>query len=299
MQFTVKDITARLAGMQRGLLLSPPPGHFYSPIVDKADMRRRADQLFGPPPRTLPGLNLNEAGQLALLTEFESFYADIPFQNTKQPHHRYYYNNNFYCQADGIFLYSIIRHFSPRRIIEVGSGFSSACMLDTLDALNRPDVSLTFIEPYPDRLKANLRPADLDRCTIIESGVQAVDAALFQTLQANDILFIDSTHVSKTGSDVNRLFLDVLPTLAPGVLVHVHDIFYPFEYPREWVINSKGFGWNEAYLLRAFLTNNPTYEIIAFNTYLETFHTDRFAQHMPACLENRGGSIWLRKVPER
>jgi predicted O-methyltransferase YrrM len=258
-------------------------------------MRRRADQLFAPPARTLPGIELNESEQVALLAEFEKFYADIPFKNTKQPGFRYYYDNGFYCQSDGIFLHSIIRKFQPKRIIEIGSGFSSACMLDTLDFLGRTDVSVTFIEPYPERLKANMQPADFKRCTIIESGVQAVDAAIFSTLQANDILFVDSTHVSKTGSDVNRIIFEILPSLPSGVLIHFHDIFYPFEYPRDWVLNSKGFGWNEAYLLRAFLSHNPDFEIIAFNTFLEEFHTARFAANMPACLENRGGSIWLRR----
>lgn len=295
MALTLKSIGERLAGMQRGLLLSPPPGHFYSPIVDRDEMSRRSDQFFAPPGRTLPGIDLNEAGQLALLSEFEAFYAEIPFKDTKQPGHRYYYKNNFYCQSDGIFLYSMIRRFQPKRIIEIGSGFSSACMLDTLDSLGRTDVSLTFIEPYPDRLKANMQPADFERCTIIESGVQDVDTSLFSTLQANDILFVDSTHVSKTGSDVNRIVLDILPNLASGVVVHFHDIFYPFEYPREWVLSKKGFGWNEAYILRAFLSNNPDFSIIAFNTFLQTFHLSRFAAHMPVCLENSGGSIWIRR----
>ncbi len=295
MQLTLKNIGERLAGMQRGLLLSPPPGHFYSPIVDKADMLRRADQLFAPPARTLPGIDLNESGQLALLGEFEQFYTDIPFSRTKQPGFRYYYGNIFYGESDGIFLHSMIRKFQPKRIIEIGSGFSSACMLDTLDFLGRTDVSVTFIEPYPERLKANMQPVDFKRCTIIESGVQDVDATVFSTLQANDILFVDSTHVSKTGSDVNRVIFEILPSLPSGVLIHFHDIFYPFEYPRDWVLNSKGFGWNEAYILRAFLSHNPDFEIIAFNTFLQTFHAARFAANMPACLENTGGSIWLRR----
>ena len=295
MDLTLKNIGERLVGMQRGLLLSPFPGHFYSPIVDKADMRRRADQLFAPPGRTLPGIDLNETEQLALLGEFETFYADIPFKKSKQPGHRYYYQNNFYGQSDSIFLYSIIRKFQPKRIVEIGSGFSSACMLDTLDSLGRTDVSLTFIEPYPDRLKANMQPTDFKRCTIIESGVQAVDAGVFSSLQANDILFVDSTHVSKTGSDVNRIIFEILPGQPSGVLIHFHDIFYPFEYPRDWVLNSKGFGWNEAYILRAFLSHNPDFEIVAFNTFLQEFHASRFAENMPACLENTGGSIWIRR----
>lgn len=295
MELTLKKIGQRLMGMQRGLMLNPPPGHYYSPIVDVGDMRRRANELFAPPPRTLPGIDLNETGQLDLLAEFERYYPDLPFSHTKQPNRRYYYQNGFYCQADGVFLYSIIRHFRPTRIVEIGAGFSSACMLDTLDGLDRTDTTLTFIEPYPDRLLSIMRPSDHQRCTLIRSGVQEVDSIVFAELDANDILFVDSTHVSKTGSDVNRIFFELLPRLRPGTLVHIHDIFYPFEYPCEWVTHRSGFGWNEAYLLRAFLMNNPAFEIIAFNTFLETFHTDRFAANMPVCLENRGGSIWLRR----
>jgi hypothetical protein len=116
---------------------------------------------------------------------------------------------------------------------------------------------------------------------------------LFTALQSGDVLFIDSTHVSKTGSDVNHLLFEVLPSLASGVYVHFHDIFYPFEYPREWVFN--GCSWNECYALRAFLQHNHAFTIEYMNTYLQHFHRDRFAQRMARCLKNTGGSLWLRK----
>jgi hypothetical protein len=128
---------------------------------------------------------------------------------------------------------------------------------------------------------------------IVPEPIQNVDLAMFEELAANDILFVDSTHVSKTGSDVNRIFFEILPALASGVYIHFHDIFYPFEYPMDWVY--EGRAWNEAYMLRTFLQYNQAFEIVCFNTFLERFFRDFFVEHMPLCLKNTGGSIWLRK----
>ena len=111
------------------------------------------------------------------------------------------------------------------------------------------------------------------------------------------ILFVDSTHVAKVGSDVNHLFSEVLPILKPGVLVHIHDIFYPFEYPKSWIY--EGRNWSEVYLLRAFLQFNECFKIVLFNTFLEHFHRDFFLRNMPLCLKNEGGSIWLKRTNQR
>src|SRR5262245_14328155 len=155
-------------------------------------------------------------------------------------------------------------------------------------------IACTFVDPYPQFLRWLLRDDDLGRIEILDRGLQGITLDLFRTLESNDILFIDSTHVAKVGSDVNYIFAEILPTLRPGVYVHFHDIFYPFEYPKEWIYD--GHAWNEAYLLRAFLTFNRAYEIVLFNTFLEHFHRDRFLRKMPLCLENEGGSIWLRRI---
>jgi hypothetical protein len=115
----------------------------------------------------------------------------------------------------------------------------------------------------------------------------------FDVLMESDVLFVDSSHVVKVGSDVLDLFFRILPRLKSGVYIHFHDIFHPFEYPKEWIINGKA--WNEAYLLRAFLQYNDSFEIVFFNTFLEFFHPGRFHRDMPLCMKNPGGSIWLRK----
>jgi predicted O-methyltransferase YrrM len=272
-----------------------PPGHYHSSIVNVEEIRNRERDIFSITTKEIEGIDLNEDAQLKLLNELAQNYSSIPFSNSKQEHLRYYYDNGFYCQSDGIFLHLILRHFRPKSIIEVGSGFSSSVMLDTNELFFDNSIQLTFIEPYPQRLYSLFKETDKQNHKTIVSNLQNVNLEIFEKLNENDILFIDSTHVSKTDSDVNRVLFDILPRLKKGVLIHFHDIFYPFEYPKEWVMGWKGFGWNEDYVLRAFLMYNNKYKIIMFNTFLEHFHNDWFKKNMPVCLENTGGSIWLQK----
>src|SRR5262249_53737535 len=149
-------------------------------------------------------------------------------------------------------------------------------------------------EPYPQRLRELMQESDRERVEILELKVQDVPLTFFDRLQAGDFLFIDSTHVVKVGGDVNYLYFEVLPRLRPGVHVHIHDIFFPFEYPRVWV--EEGRIWSEAYLLRAFLLHNEAFEVQFFNTFLERRHRALFERHFPLFLRNPGGSIWLRRV---
>jgi predicted O-methyltransferase YrrM len=272
------------------------PGHYHSPIISVEEIKQREEEIFGTGSKEIAGIDLNEEKQVELLKEIAGNYQSIPFSDEKQQHLRYYYNNGFYCQSDGIFLNLLIRHFKPRRIIEVGSGFSSALMLDTNELFFDNSIHLTFIEPYPERLYSLFKPADKERHQTIVSNLQDVNPDVFDQLGENDILFIDSTHVSKTDSDVNTVLFRILPRLKKGVLIHVHDIFFPFEYPKSWVLGWNGFGWNEDYILKAFLMYNPHYSIVVFNTFLEQFYKEWFRENMPDCLKNEGGSIWLRKL---
>jgi hypothetical protein len=111
--------------------------------------------------------------------------------------------------------------------------------------------------------------------------------------RSNDVLFIDSSHVTKIGSDVNYLFFEILPRLRPGVLVHIHDVMWPFNYPLEWII--EGRSWNKAYIVRAFLQYNEAFDILLFNSYLGHTYRKMLTEQMPKFLENTGGSIWLGK----
>lgn len=270
-----------------------PPGHFSSPVPSIDEVRAQSGRLFGTFPRELPGIELNEPRQLELLSAFEAYYRELPFDAQAKPGLRYYYDNPGYSYSDGIFLYCMLRHLEPQRVIEIGSGNSSCLMLDVNELHFGGKLECTFIEPYPERFLALLHEGDRETFELVPRTLQEVPLSTFTALRAGDVLFIDSTHVSKTGSDVNYLVFDILPGLAPGVHVHFHDIFYPFEYPSEWVYEGKA--WNEAYLLRSFLSYNSAFEIVMFNTFLERFHEQRFAERMPLCLANRGGSIWLRR----
>lgn len=272
-----------------------PPGHFYSPIPAFDDIGRDAARLFpDPPPGTIPGIDLREDTQMTLLESFGAAYAEMPFTPEQQPGLRYRFENGAFSYSDGIFLYFMLRHCRPRRVIEVGSGHSSCVILDTNERFLGNTAETVFIEPYPDLLHSLLQPGDADRITLLPQRLQDVPLDLFRTLAENDILFIDSTHVGKIGSDVLYVFNEILPALRPGVVVHFHDIFYPFEYPRYWF--DQGRAWNEAYLLRSFLQYNEAFRIELWNHFLLSFHHDFFARAMPLCPPNPGASLWLRRM---
>lgn len=271
-----------------------PPGHFYSPIPNADEVRARAARIFDRD-RDVPGVDLRRDAQLALLREFAAFYAEMPFTARPTPANRYWFENEMYSYGDALVFYSMLRAVRPPRVIEVGSGFSSAVLLDTNDLFLGGATQVTLIEPFPgDRLDALLRGSDRERVRVMPTAVQDVDPAVFDVLRSGDILFIDSTHVCKTGSDVNFLYFEILPRLAPGVVVHVHDIAFPFEYPEDWVYGGRA--WNEAYLLRAFLCGNASYEIAYWNHMIALHHRAELERALPLALNNPGGSIWLRKI---
>jgi len=155
-------------------------------------------------------------------------------------------------------------------------------------------INCIFIEPYPARLESLLKKKDREYVTIHQKKLQEVPIEVFKGLNENDILFIDSTHVAKFNSDVNYIFHEILPILAQGVYIHFHDVFYPFEYPQEWLL--EGRAWNEQYMLRAFLEYNNNFKIVLFNTYLESMYESKIKNRFPLLYKNTGGSIWLRKL---
>ncbi len=271
-----------------------PPGHFYSPVPCLDDIRNDEDRIFGEAPRRLAGIEINDEAQLRLLREFVAYYGEMNFQADKQDGLRYYYKNPAYSYSDGILLHCMIRHFAPNRIIEIGSGHSSCMTLDTNDLHFDGSIETTFIEPYPELLLSLISESDRDRVRIIPKRLQEVKLEEFDALESGDFLFIDSTHVSKIDSDVNRILFDILPRLANGVYIHFHDIFYPFEYPKRWIL--AGRAWTENYILRAFLQFNDSFEVVLMNSYMDHFHEDFFREHLPLCLQNTGGHIWLRKL---
>ena len=213
------------------------PGHFYSPIPSREEVsevvtRIRAEQT-GRSER--PGIRLNGEQQRDLLKTFETFYKDLPFQEEQSDRCRYYFRQSSYPYPDAIFLYSFLRHVKPKQIIEVGSGFSSAVILDTVDRFFPQPPRVTFIEPYPVTLTRLLRPEDTRKVTLIKERVQTTPLELFESLNSGDLLFIDSSHIVKCGSDVSFLILRCFP----GCQLASTSIFttYPVvRVPEEWLL---------------------------------------------------------------
>jgi predicted O-methyltransferase YrrM len=278
------------------------PGHtigsYYSPIVDPTSVTDYLDQVSLCPAamaaNSFPGIEINQEGMIAFWHRNSDWIRKTSFEDFANAKHRYHYQS-MYPHGDAVVLRAMIGAHRPQRVIEVGSGYSSACVLDSADEAQLQDFQLTCIEPYPARLQQLLRPSDRDKVQLISSNVQEVPLDRFRELQAGDILLIDSTHVLKTGSDVHYELFHILPVLRPGVLVHFHDIHFPFEYPRDWVITQK-YSWNETYAVRAFLMHNHSYEVIFFTHLFGLRNAELIRETCPKMLNNIGGSLWIRKV---
>jgi predicted O-methyltransferase YrrM len=270
------------------------PGHFYSPIPDINEIVEKADKIWKPPSMEVPGVRMNPDIQYDHLKDFFELANSFPFPEEKSDKTRYYYNNHSYSYADGISLHSMIRKYKPRRIIEIGSGFSSCVMADTNELFFNNTISLTFIEPNPEFFFSVFSEKDRQQNCVLVQKVQDVDLAVYDELEENDILFIDSSHVGKIGSDVNHEFFEIMPRLKKGVLIHFHDIFHPFEYPYDWIM--EGRAMNENYMLKTFLQYNESFEILFMSTFVSTFFKQEIEENMPIFLKNSGGNFWMKKV---
>jgi hypothetical protein len=277
------------------LFLDYPPGHYYSPLPDIEWVNAHREQLYPSGVTQAAGINLRTEEQQKLLTELSAHFSGFDFPNEPSEKFRYYVNNSMFGRGGALIFFGLLLHFKPRRIFEIGSGHSSALMLDINDRFMNRQMKLTFIEPYAERLHRLLKNEDKAHCTIFEKPAQDVPASYFEQLQENDILFIDSSHVAKIGSDVNHIFFNILPALNSGVIVHFHDICWPFEYPLEWINGARA--WNEAYLLRAFLQYNNRFDILLFNNYLSACFPE-FYQNRTG-LTGGGSSLWIQKKDMR
>ena len=269
------------------------PGHYYSPIVDPSTIAEYVEKQYLQEPGDIKGIHFDEDAMVRFWKDNAEFIKNTPFSEDDDGKNRYYYNN-IYPYGDAITLRAMIAHFKPKNVIEVGSGLSSACMLDAADHVGLRDFAMTCIDPDAGRLRSRLREADHSRVEIIEGLVQDVPVSAFSKLDENDVLFIDSTHVLKTGSDVHYELFSILPSLNKGVLVHFHDIQYPFEYPRQWLFENNH-SWNEIYALRAFLTYNSAFEVVFWNGLFADRQRELVQETNPLFLKNPGGSIWLRR----
>lgn len=272
------------------------PVHFYEPVPDTRDL---TSDIWS---RTsaLVGMDLAEARQLRLLADFrDTFKAEcdaLPLDPTGNPRD-FYYRNDTFGWVDAAILYCVLRHFKPRTICEIGSGFSTLLTARALAANRSEDpryeCNVLAIDPFPAHaLKAALSGSVRFR----ETAVQNVSLAEFDMLRAGDVLFIDSSHVLKTGSDVQWMYLEILPRLAPGVLIHAHDIFLPREYPERWLKKEHRF-WNEQYLLQAFLSFNSAFEVLLSAALLHLRHAEMLAQSFAIYHPSHEspGSFWFRR----
>jgi hypothetical protein len=264
------------------------PVHFYQPIPDTQSL----PETLWNRPSELVGVDMNDSVQLDLLRncfpKFRSEYEKFPIKPTEGPKH-FHLNNGLFDGTDALVAYCTVRHFQPRLIIEIGGGFSSLLLSEA--AVKNNDSNLICIEPFPQEF---LRQNFLGLRSLIEKKVEDVDLDFFSQLGSGDILFIDSSHTIKIGGDVNYLFLEVLPRLKPGVIVHVHDIFFPFDYQRKWVMEEFRF-WTEQYLLQAFLSFNSEFEVLMANSYLSHYYKEDLKATFSRLPSLGGGSFWMRR----
>jgi predicted O-methyltransferase YrrM len=277
----------------RRVPLAVPPGHFYSPIVDPATVRHYVRQSRDVLPEKIPGVSLDIKEMEYLWTYLSPAIANCPFLNSNEMSR--YKHIGDYPPFDAVILYAMIMHYRPERIIEIGSGHSTLSILDAANDAKLPRLSITCIEPHPQRLFALLGNDDLARINLLRCPVQEVDVNIFGGLAKNDILFIDSTHVLKTGSDVHYQLFSILPALKAGVIIHCHDVVYPFEYPDGFIFDVNR-SWNEAYAIRAFLMYNRQFDVIFWGSLLAKMQPEMVGSFNPAFLVNPGGSIWLRRL---
>ena len=283
------------AEMRRERLWTPP-GHFSSPITDPNDPLVRQTEI-----RNTNALNnradlvLDEPAQLRLLGWLGEHGSRFPFQSGPIPGWRYHTGNGHFGHADAALLFSMLLEYKPSRLIEVGGGFSSLLVMDVNDHFLDHSLDATFFDPHPDAILSLLPPLDSYRARIQAKRSHDVSGQDFAQLHRGDILSLETSHVAKTGSDVCDLLFRVLPALQPGVLVHVHDIYFPFEYPESWVVRDNR-SWNEAYILRAFLQFNCAFRVLFFNSLMAAKYPDQMAAAFPGLEDTQASSIWLEKL---
>lgn len=270
--------------------------HYYEPLF-------RTDRLKYSPEhkRHLPGIRFDFPAQLALLKQLSAYAAEsATFPIDAPPGKRtFHYNNPTFREGDAAFFYALIRHFKPANIIEIGCGNSTLVARKAIDKnlAENPDAPCKHycVEPYENPWLDEL-PIE-----IVREPVENVDLRVFDRLGENDILFIDSSHIIRPQGDLLRIYLEILPRLKKGVIVHIHDIFSPRDYLPQWLLHEIKF-WNEQYLLEAFLSENSRFKILAS---LNALQRDYFEELKAVCplltRESQPGSFYLQVIadPER
>ena len=270
----------------------PIINHYNEPLFD--------DRLLKLPfnrDRFLPGIKWNDREQLELLEkfQFQEELAGIPFRKEKEDVF-FNFDNPSFPPGDAEYLYSMVRHFKPARIIEIRSGYSTLMVQRAINSnrLRDPDYQTEHICIEPDK-----KPwLEKTGARIITQKVEDVQPEVFKSLEENDFLFIDSSHVVRPQGDVLYEFLEILPGLRKGVIIYVHDIYSPKDYPEKLLV-ADGMFWNEQYILEAFLTCNQDFKIIGALNYLKSHYPQQMFAKLPVLgkmKDETPGSFWMRKV---
>lgn len=273
--------------MQVGVF--PIMQHYYEPLFDSRALHHALEDT-----RNLPGIDWNIPEQLALLHSFDYAHELKDTPTTKTDDLTYYLGNENFKAGDAEFLYNLIRLKKPARIFEIGSGNSTLIAIQAVQQNQAEDPAYhckhLCVEPY------EMPWLEKTGVTVVRQRVEELDKTLFSQLEENDILFIDSSHIIRPQGDVLFEYLDLLPTLNKGVIVHIHDIFSPRDYPSEWVKDEVRL-WNEQYLLEAFLSCNHEWKVLAAVNYLHHNHFSKLKKKCPfLSKDNDPGSFYIQKI---
>ncbi len=269
------------------------PIHYYEPLPDFAAITPAATRQR----RQSPAIDFRLTEQVALLRRLgKQFRCELEELAREPEPNGFNFDNDYFAGLDAALYYALIRDLRPQQVIEIGSGYSTRIADKALrrNRLEGCPGKLTCVEPFP---QPRLTEARLD-IELIEQPVESLNLEVFARLKSGDILFIDSSHAVRFGGDVCREFLEVLPALPTGVWVHVHDIFFPCDYPAEWLIE-KRIAFSEQYLLEAFLAFNSAFAVVATNHWLCLDHTEAVECLWPGIQRNSyngQASFWMRKI---
>lgn len=261
---------------------------YYSNIPSFEEIENSYEYTSEQPPYLLPGIFDEERFRKTLeqLLEFSGEFSP-PLEGNESDCQNFFWKNSMFSYSDAMSYYCFIRHLRPANIIEIGSGFSTFV---ALEAVKKNGVgTIHCIEPYPrDFLKDNKRI----RLHILKA--QDVNSDFLNAIiQDGDILFIDSTHTVKTGSDCLHIYLRLLPAIRRNIYVHAHDIFLPYGIPKEWLYDFQYY-WTEQYLLLAFLMDNSKASTLFGSNYNAQWNSSLMASFMDGKYPSGGGSFWFK-----
>jgi predicted O-methyltransferase YrrM len=274
-----------------------PLGHYYSPLPDNRELAREPQRslVWAEPAAPTPGIDWNEAEQRRLAREV--FAAQPRLELTERESAdptEYWTGNDQYPALDAWVLEGFLRYLRPERMIEIGSGFSSLVTARVNREFLDRSMRFTCIEPYP---RAFLSAGVPGISELRVEPVQQSPLEVFEALDDGDVLFVDTSHTVKTGGDVAWIYGEILPRLRRGVVVHIHDAFLPGDYPQEWVF--EGWGWNEAYLIKAFLAFNSGFDVLFGVQWMLQNESELVEEAFPGFERHReraGAALWLRRA---